>query len=344
MIKNDFYQYEKSMKDRPHVVLLGAGATMASIPNGDKNGKKSSVMNNFIKTLGMTSLLEQVNLQTNSDNLEDIYTELHERSDCKEIREKLDSKIREYFLELEIPDEPNIYDFILLSLRKKDLVATFNWDPLLLQAYQRVYRITRDLPDLAFLHGNVLVGYCSDHKFGGMIDDCCRECGKPFQPSRLLYPIRHKNYAEDPFTQNNWDRVRRAFKKAYLVTVFGYSAPKMDAEAIALLKEYWGEIEDRNFEDFEFIDIRLEDELINSWSDFVHTHHYSVVDNFFKSSLAHFPRRTTIELFDRTMNCRFTESKSGKQFRQNMDWQDVEKVVNNLLTEEWDNDGGILTV
>ena len=36
-----------------HTVLLGAGATMAAIPNGDKNGKKSSVMNNLFSELGM---------------------------------------------------------------------------------------------------------------------------------------------------------------------------------------------------------------------------------------------------------------------------------------------------
>ena len=33
-------EYEFFMKNRPHVVLLGAGATMAAIPNGDKNGRK----------------------------------------------------------------------------------------------------------------------------------------------------------------------------------------------------------------------------------------------------------------------------------------------------------------
>lgn len=212
-------------------------------------------------------------------------------------------KIREYFSCLEIPDEPNIYDLILLSLRKKDLVATFNWDPLLLQAYQRAVRITNDLPDLAFLHRNVLVGYCLDHKCGGMIDNICRECGKRFQPSRLLYPVKQKNYAADPYTQDNWKAVRNALEKAYLVTIFGYSAPLTDAEAISLLKESWGEINERNLEDFEFIDIRDEDELIKSWSDFVHSHHYQVVNNFFDSSLACFPRRTTVELFDRTMNC-----------------------------------------
>jgi len=33
-------EYERLMKNRPHVVILGAGATMAAIPGGDKNGKK----------------------------------------------------------------------------------------------------------------------------------------------------------------------------------------------------------------------------------------------------------------------------------------------------------------
>ena len=31
-------------KTRPHVVILGAGATMATIPNGDKNGRLCSVI------------------------------------------------------------------------------------------------------------------------------------------------------------------------------------------------------------------------------------------------------------------------------------------------------------
>lgn len=75
-------EYEFLMKNRPHVVLLGAGATMAAIPNGDKNGRKSSVMNNFIEELGMSSIIKNINLNTKSNNLEDIYSELYERTDC----------------------------------------------------------------------------------------------------------------------------------------------------------------------------------------------------------------------------------------------------------------------
>jgi hypothetical protein len=193
------HEVQRIMKDRPHVVILGAGATIAAIPNGDKNGRKSSVMDGFIDKLGMRSIIENVNLKTSSENLEDIYSELYERDDCSYARDQLDQKIRDYFSELEIPDQPNIYDYLLLSLRPKDLIATFNWDPLLLQAYQRVAKLTKALPNLVFLHGNVMIGYCPNHKYGGIITAECPECGNYFKPGRLLYPISNKDYVSDSY-------------------------------------------------------------------------------------------------------------------------------------------------
>lgn len=41
-----------------HVVILGAGATIAAIPNGDKNGIKSPAMNDFFQKANMEHLLE----------------------------------------------------------------------------------------------------------------------------------------------------------------------------------------------------------------------------------------------------------------------------------------------
>lgn len=325
-------EYERIMKNRPHLVILGAGATMAAIPHGDKNGRRSSVMNGFIEALGMTELLAGVSLITSSSNLEDIYSELHSRAECASVREELDRRIRTYFSELELPNQPNIYDLLLLSLRKKDLVATFNWDPLLLQAYQRACQITKELPDLAFLHGNVLVGYCRSHKCGGILTARCRECGEPFEPAPLLYPVAHKDYTADPFIQDSWNAVRNKLKRAYLVTVFGYSAPKTDTEAISLMKEAWGAVHERELEDFEFIDIRDEDTLIASWQDFVHSHHYQVHNDFFSSSLAKHPRRTTVELFDRTMDCMFTEAL--RTFSPSMSWDQVRSLVGELVKEE----------
>lgn len=325
-------EYQCLMKNRPHVVILGAGATIATIPNGDKNGRCSSVMDGFLEKLGMLDIIKGANLVTESQNLEDIYSELHEREEFESIRVLLDQKIREYFLKLEIPDQPTIYDLLLLGLRKKDLIATFNWDPLLLQAYQRAIRITKDLPQLAFLHGNVLAGYCRNHKAGGIIYAECPQCGEHFTPGKLLYPIRKKNYAADPYTEDHWKAIRNTLKRAYLVTIFGYSAPKTDSEAIALMKEAWGEPHGRELEDFEFIDKRPEDDLVSSWSEFIHSHHYQVHTNFFDSSVGKFPRRTTVELFDRTMECKFTVPTNS--FTPEMNWNEIEELINILQDEE----------
>lgn len=101
------HKVQRLIKNRPHVVILGARATIAAIPNGDKYGQKSSVMDGFIDELGMRSVIESVNLVTSSTNLEDVYTELHERNDCEDIRRELDLRIREYFSRLKIPDNPN---------------------------------------------------------------------------------------------------------------------------------------------------------------------------------------------------------------------------------------------
>ncbi|MEZ8739568.1 hypothetical protein AB6E21_06035 [Photobacterium swingsii] len=336
------FEYERAYKSRPHVVLLGAGASVAAIPNGDKNGMKTSVMGGFLDKLGMSEVVAGLNLTTTSDNLEDIYSEIAERNEYAEVRSELDRRIRNYFSEFEIPDEPTIYDFILLSLRRKDLVATFNWDPLLIQAYQRAVRITDDLPDLAFLHGNVLVGYCLKHPHGGSLDNRCPECGEWFSPSRLLYPIAKKNYNDDPFTRNSWKALKNYLSKAYLVTIFGYSAPKTDVEAIDMLKDAWGGINERSMEDFEFIDIQQENALVVTWEDFIHTHHYRYTNNFFNSSLARFPRRTTEALFDRTQNCIWTSPDTP--LSEAMTFSDLRNVVSNLIKEENEHKDSFITL
>jgi len=85
---------------------------------------------------------------------------MFERDDCAAIRKDLEKRVYSCFKSLKIPSEPTVYDYLLISLRKKDLIATFNWDDLLLQARKCVSVITNDIPALYFLHGNVDVGYC----------------------------------------------------------------------------------------------------------------------------------------------------------------------------------------
>lgn len=60
-------EYEYYMKSRPYVVILGAGASCAAIPNGDKYGRKISAMDSFIDKLGLRDILSKVDLITESN-------------------------------------------------------------------------------------------------------------------------------------------------------------------------------------------------------------------------------------------------------------------------------------
>lgn len=79
-----------------------------------------------------------------------------------------------------------------------------------------------------------------------------------------------------------------------MLTVFGYSAPKTDVEAIALLKEGWGDPDERNMEQTEIINRpgADRDELRDTWAPFIHTHHYEIHGSFYDSWLARHPRRS----------------------------------------------------
>lgn len=319
----EFYvKIEKNTKRRPHVVLLGAGASIAALPNGDKYGRKISAMAGFIQKLEMEDILAGINLNTKSDNLEDIYMEIYERDDCTKARLDLEEKIYQYFNNFMIPDEPTVYDYLVLSLTKKDLIATFNWDPLIVQAHLRCAKITNNLPQLAFLHGNVAMGLYEN----------CNILGKPQMPVKLLYPIKNKDYTSINAIEKSWDLLKNALEKAYIVTIFGYSAPKSDVAAINMLKQAWGNVADRNFEEIEIIDIRAEDDVVQSWTDFIHTHHYSVHNSFFKSTLSCCPRRSCEATFDRLMNCKWLQP--GKGYNDSMNFNDIKMLLKNLIEEE----------
>ncbi len=297
--------FETYTKGKPHLVILGAGASVATIPNGDANSKKISVMDGFIDNLGMRDVLKEINLKTKSDNLEDIFSELPENMKNNEILEILENRIFDYFVEFKIPVEVTIYDFLILSLREKDIIATFNWDPLLMQAYLRVQQITKKLPRLLFLHGNVSTGYCKKDNVMGLLGNLCRSCLNPLKKQKLLYPIKNKDYHSDPFIEKSWKYTQLVLSEAFLLTIFGYSAPKTDVNAIGLLKQAWGTSEKRSIEEIEIIDVKNEDDLIDTWDEFIHSHHYKTMNSFFDSNIAKFPRRSCEAEFDRLFNCKF---------------------------------------
>lgn len=279
---------------RPHVVILGAGASIASSLHGDKNGKKLPSMLNSVEVLDLSSMLDAEGISHRGRNFEDIYDEIHNDVKLGNLKQRLESAVYEYFADIEISDEPSLYDHLVISLRDKNVIATFNWDPFLVQALRRNAMNGRrfKLPRLQFLHGNVMIGFCEADKVTGVLGAACSHCGQRFTPSKLLYPIRKKDYHLDSFISEQWNDLHNQMQNAFMITVFGYGAPKSDMDAIGLMKAAWGDVNTRNMEQTEVIDIRGEDDLRETWEPFIHTHHYEIHDNFYDSWIANHPRRT----------------------------------------------------
>lgn len=57
-----------------------------------------------------------------------------------------------------------IYDYLIVSLTNRDCIATFNWDPLLMQAYHRMSRITENLPEMLTCMAMLQLDYAKDAK------------------------------------------------------------------------------------------------------------------------------------------------------------------------------------
>ncbi|CAN5892297.1 hypothetical protein BH23PLA1_BH23PLA1_35170 [soil metagenome] len=293
--------------DRPHVVVLGAGASLAAFPSGDASDRRLPLMVNVVQVLGLSPLFEAAGLEP-SGNFESLYSELHRLDPQSSLLAQIEQQVMEYFSGLELPRHPTLYDLLLLSLREKDAIFTFNWDPFLADAYARHDGLV-PLPKIFHLHGNVRAGYCGQCKRSRPKAVLCQECQGPLVPSRLLYPVESKNYADDPFISTQWNAVRSYIKRAVIITIFGYSAPTTDQEAMAIFREAWkvDDPETRPVERVEIIDIRDHEELAGQWSTFAHFDHYNIRRSFLDSSLAHHPRRSCEAHLHMGVNGEFVE-------------------------------------
>jgi hypothetical protein len=277
---------------RPHVVILGAGASVAACPNGDKNGRRLPTMDNFVETLGLNSLLAKNGIASSNENFETLYSSLHSNPFQSKLRDKIEAEVYRYFSSLELPDHPTIYDHLLLSLRKKDAVFTFNWDPFFFDAWVRNQRF--GLPQIFFLHGNVRAANCPSHpKIWGAPWGHCPECRARFVPTKLLYPVKTKNYISDPFITSRWDNARCYLQDAFTLTIFGYGAPDSDVEAVKLLRTNWNHAGQRLIDRVEIIDRKCRDELYEKWKTFVSYDHWSNQLFFYDSVIAKYPRRSS---------------------------------------------------
>ena len=220
----------------------------------------------------------------------------------------------------------------MLSLRSKDLIASFNWDPFLIQAVRRCIPIAKP-PLCLHLHGNVATGYCVRHERPSIGDrgTKCRQCNEPLVDTRLLFPVAKKNYASDPLIALAWKSVQSAMKNCFLLTIFGYGAPATDAEAVNLMKQGWGDVNERVMEETEIIDIRSEDDLRKTWDPFIHSHHYQTHASFYDSMLGLLPRRSVEMMFRQLVDAEFIEH---FPLPKNANWLELRKWAQPFVEQE----------
>lgn len=292
---------------RPHLVIIGAGASRAAFPTGDRNGHRLPLMVDFADIVPIGSILQKSGLDWKGRNFEEIYSLISEKPEHGGLQIEIEKAVFDYFSQLRLPETPTLYDVLVLSLRRKDVIATFNWDPFLIQAWQRSARVTESLPCLLFLHGNVAHGYCSKDRYQGLKDDHCPKCFELFRPDRLLFPVAKKDYSSDPSIEKAWEVVRVALRETLAVTIFGYSAPASDKDAVSIMQEAWGNPKKRQFEAFEIIDIKPRDELRANWSGFVYVDHYRTYADLRDSMIVRHPRRSGEAFLNQYIDGKFLE-------------------------------------
>jgi hypothetical protein len=280
----------KQINRSPHVVILGAGASRAAFPGGDGNGRRLPLLADLPDCLGLGPAISSAGFSPDKD-FESIYDDLATTGRCPSLKAEIEFKAQTYFESLALPDAPTLYDYLLLSLRENDLIATFNWDPFLPRTFMRNRRAA-NLPQIVFLHGNVDVALCIKDRVKGFRGDKCRQCGQLMTATALLYPVRDKDYKSDPFIANEWSALKKALNEAYMLTIFGYGAPTTDAAAVELMSRSWAGNPTMELAQVSIIDIKPEGELETTWRPFFCRDHYGIHDNLFTTWMLRHPRRS----------------------------------------------------
>ena len=263
-------------------------------------------MDNLVEMLGLEPVLERGEVKNIRRNFEDIYSELYENDPSSPILKKIEEIVYAYFDSLQPSEYPTIYDYLLLSLRPKDYIATFNWDPFLFDAWNRI-KDKVPVPEVLHLHGNVRLAYCPEHPTYGEHGMYCPKCDRELIPTRLLYPITKKNYINDSFIKTEWEVLKKGLREAKTLTIFGYGAPTTDEEAVGIMNSAWDK-DNRLIERVEIIDIKDKETLWNQWDSFIVRTYIDCPESFEQSRLANYPRRTCEALLAQTFYGLWVES------------------------------------
>lgn len=272
-----------------HLVILGAGSTIATIPKGDKNGKVGYTLDNLLKDKCFASFVEKVQVMGyQTDDVEALCNQLYKEN--KPLYDEFESLVHNKYASLVLPDAFTILDRLVLSLTPYDAIVSFNWDDLVIQAYQRMSEYVPEemLPMLAFPHGNAQAVYNDKHYTSKRI-----VTGANWIDSPLNMPVDEIDYKSDAFIGSQWRILDFYIRNAQMITFFGYRGPSSDEQDLQHLDELFAENEicdkieiiDKDLESSIQVATRLKRfKMQSNWL-------FTCAD-FWHSTIAKLPRRT----------------------------------------------------
>ena len=87
-------------------------------------------MADLIEFLGLAPAIGDAGFSSTSD-FGSLYDDIATSGKAPRLKAEIEGKVQAYFETLEVPESPTLYDYLVLSLRDSDYIATFHWDPFL---------------------------------------------------------------------------------------------------------------------------------------------------------------------------------------------------------------------
>lgn len=99
--------------ESPHVVVLGAGASVAALPHGDANGSRLPLMNNLEEAANLGPILSRNGMNPPIPDFEAFFSQLSHNESNRTFLSEIEEAIEGYFRQLQLPDKPNLYDYLI---------------------------------------------------------------------------------------------------------------------------------------------------------------------------------------------------------------------------------------
>lgn len=142
----------------------------------------------------------------------------------------------------------------------------------------------------------------------------------------LLFPIGEKDYSSYSVIQNQWHRALYYLSRAAGITIYGYSAPASDLNAVELLKSAFKQSNTQDIAPFTIINLKKNESVQKSkWKDFFDARMVFFCESFEETILWSHPRVSLEAMFDSILQGHPRETL--KPFRKFFKLEDLQAFV-----------------